>query len=54
MALLPLHHLSVQFVNASQGTQLNFDVVGIDIAVIVLWNIINIQIHVHMVLPSLL
>ena len=53
MALVPLHHLSVQFVSASQGTQLNFDVVGIGIAVIVLWNIINIQIHGPVVLPSL-
>ena len=45
MALVPLHHFSVQFLSALQGTQLNFEVVGIGIAVIVLWNIINIQIH---------
>ena len=51
MALVTLHHLSVQFVNASQGTQLNFYVVGIGIAVILLWNIINIQINVPVVLP---
>ena len=53
MALVPLRHLSVQFVSASQGPQLNFDEVGIGISVIVLLNIINIQIHGPVVLPSL-
>ena len=50
MALVPLYHLSFQFVNVSQGTRLNFDVV-IGIAATVLWNIINIQINVPVVLP---